>query len=180
MLRIVDGKLLNSREVGTAVANLLMQGTPIDQICEIQGMPSATQIAYLRRADAAFSEAMTIALEAAGLECAMILLKGARDGDINKNQVEAAKWVAERAAPELFMERKEIQTKERDLTDAELMFQLEAAARSDERVKRLLEANNPTIGMNPVKKDLRKFVSRRRETRKIPRAIDVVPEEESK
>ena len=142
MLTLVDGRLLNSREVGNAVAQLLLTGTPIDQICEIDGMPTPTQIAYLRKNDSQFAEALQIAFEGAGIESAFILINGARTGRIGKNQVDAAKWVAERMAPDLFQERKTVTTNElHTATDDELMFQLQAAMRSDERVKRIFADN---------------------------------------
>lgn len=142
MLTLVDGRLLNSREVGNAVAQLLLTGTPIDQICEIDGMPTPTQIAYLRKNDSQFAEALQIAFEGAGIESAFILINGARTGRIGKNQVDAAKWVAERMAPDLFQERKTVTTNElHTATDDELMFQLQAAMRSDERVKRIFTDN---------------------------------------
>jgi hypothetical protein len=138
VLTVVEGKLLNSREVGNAVAQLLLEGMAIDKISGIKGMPTPTQIAYMRKHDPAFAEAMHTAFEGAGIEVAFVLLAGARDGKIGKNQLEAAKWVAERMAPDLFQERKTITNHESVLTDDELMFQLQAAARSDDKVRKLL------------------------------------------
>jgi hypothetical protein len=147
MLTLVDGRLLNSREVGNAVAQLLLTGTPIDQICEIDGMPTPTQIAYLRKNDSQFADALQVAFEGAGIESAFILINGARTGKIGKNQVDAAKWVAERMAPELFQERKTVTTNElHSATDEELIFQLQAAMRSDERVKKLVADNVEVLG----------------------------------
>lgn len=144
-LHVVDGKLMNTREVGNAVGLLLLQGTPIDQICQIEGMPTATQIAYMRRNDPEFGEALMVALEGGGIESALVLMEGARTGKIGKNQLEAAKWVAERLAPDLFQERKTVTHEEHKLTDEELAFQLQAAARSDERVRRLLASNGDLL-----------------------------------
>lgn len=138
MLTVVDGKLLNSMDVGNAVATLLLQGRPIDEICRIPGMPTPVQIAYMRKHDTAFNEALTVAFEGAGIECAFILMQGARDGKIGKMQTDAAMWVAERMAPELFQERKTVINQEQILTDEELRFQLAAAARSDERIRAML------------------------------------------
>jgi len=138
VLTVVDGKLLNSMDVGNAVATLLMQGMPIDEICAIEGMPTPVQIAYMRKYDAAFGEALRTAFEGAGIECAFILMRGARNGRIGKMQTDAAMWVAERMAPELFQERKTVTSQEIILTDDELRFQLAAAARSDERVRAML------------------------------------------
>ncbi len=145
MLRIVDGKLLNTRDVGNAVAKLLLEGMAIDQISAIEGMPTAVQIAFMRKNDAAFAEALTTAFEGAGIESAMVLMQGARTGNIGKNQVEAAKWVAERMAPELFQERKTITNQEIKLSDEELAFQLQAAARTDERVRKILQEQSIDI-----------------------------------
>lgn len=139
MLTVVDGKLLNTRDVANTVASLLMNGMPIDEIAQIEGMPSAVQIAYLRKYDAQFQEALKMAFEGAGIESAFTLMAGARTGKIGKNQLEAAKWVAERMAPDLFQERKTVTNEIVTLTDEELAFQLQAAARSDERVRRLLQ-----------------------------------------
>lgn len=139
VLSVVDGRLMNSREVGNAVALMLLQGHSIDEISAIEGMPTPTQIAYMRRSDVAFAEAMQTAFEGAGIESAFTLISGARTGKIGKNQLEAAKWVAERLAPELFQERKTITNEVVKLSDEELAFQLQAAARSDERVRRILQ-----------------------------------------
>ena len=158
MLTVVDGKLLNTRDVGNAVATMLLNGIPIDQVCDTPGMPTPTQIAWMRRNDPAFSEAMTVAFEGAGIEAAMTLVKGARgvykdrDGnrqglDMSKHQTEAAMWVAERMAPELFQERKTVTTQEITLTDEELAYQLQSAARSDERVRRILQTNDDLQGI---------------------------------
>lgn len=144
-LHVVDGKLMNTREVGNAVGLMLLNGTPLDQICQIEGMPTATQIAYMRRSDSEFAEALMVALEGGGIESALVLMEGARTGKIGKNQLEAAKWVAERLAPDLFQERKTVTHEERVLSDEELAFQLQAAARSDERVRRLLASNGDLL-----------------------------------
>lgn len=140
MLQVVNGKLMNSRDVGNAVAKLLMEGMAVDLISDIEGMPSPTQIAWMRKNDPQFAEGLTIAFEGAGIEAAFVLMKGSRDGAIGKNQVEAAKWVAERMAPDLFQERRTVTTQEIPLTDEELHAQLEAAARTDKRVQAFLEA----------------------------------------
>lgn len=140
MLQVVDGKLMNTRDVGSAVAMLLMEGMAIDLISDIEGMPTPTQIAWMRKNDSDFAEAMAVAFEGAGIEAAFVLAKGARDGQIGKNQVTAAMWVAERMAPDLFQERKLVTTQEITLTDEELAVQLQAAARTDQRVRRFLEA----------------------------------------
>lgn len=145
MLTIVDGQLLNTRDVGNAVAKLLLEGMQIDHICDIEGMPTAGQIAFMRKNDPAFAEALATAFEGAGIESAMVLMKGARTGNIGKNQVEAAKWVAERMAPDLFQERKTITNQEIKLTDEELAFQLQAAMRTDERVRKIVEDHAFTI-----------------------------------
>jgi len=202
-LQVVDGKLMNSREIGNAVAVMLLNGTPIDRICEIEGMPTATQIAYMRKYDGAFAEAMQTAFEGGGIESALVLMKGARDGKIDRNQLEAAKWVAERMAPDLFQERKTITSEERLLTDEELAFQLQAAARSDERVRRLLAGNGQMLDdithvdgtdsraeeqdrltrveeltrNKSAMKQLRKIVARRREKSKSPKIKDITPKE---
>ena len=42
MLTVVDGKLLNTRDVGNAVATMLLNGIPIDQVCDTPGMPTPT------------------------------------------------------------------------------------------------------------------------------------------
>lgn len=139
MLQIVDGKLMNSHQVGNAVAQLLLSGTPIDKICEIEGMPTPTQIAFMRKNDHLFAEALQVAFEGAGIEAAMVLMAGARTGAIGKNQGDAARWVAERMAPDLFQERKTITNQEIKLSDEELAFQLQAAARTDERVRKILQ-----------------------------------------
>ncbi len=144
-------------DVGNAVATLLMQGMPIDEVCDIEGMPTPVQIAYMRKYDAQFGEALRTAFEGAGIECAFILMKGARDGRIGKMQTDAAMWVAERMAPDLFQERKTVTNQEIVLTDDELRFQLAAAARSDERVRQMLadgrildaEIVHPKVGEEP-------------------------------
>jgi len=145
MLTVVNGNLMNSREVGSAVAIMLLQGTAIDKISETPGMPTPVQIAYMRKNDPAFAEAMHTAFEGAGIESAFVLLAGARTGKIGKNQLESAKWVAERMAPDLFQERKTITNHEVSLTDDELRFQLQAAARSDDRVRRTLQESGDLI-----------------------------------
>ena len=172
MLTVVEGRLMNSREVGNAVATLLMKGMALDQICDIEGMPTPTQIAYMRRNDVAFAEAMSVAFEGAGIEAGLVLLKGARTGEVGKNQVDAAKWVAERMAPELFQERKTITQEERGLTDEELMFQLQAAARTDDRVKKLLETRDGQMDIVGKKGVLKRLLSRRREPRGKGRHIN--------
>jgi len=147
MLTIVDGRLMNSREVGNAVAQMLLEGVPIDEICRIDGMPTATQIALMRKTDSQFRDALTVAFEGAGIESAFVLVGGARTGKIGKNQLEAAKWVAERMAPDLFQERKTVTTNElHTASDDELAFQLMAAARADERVRRILTDNAEVLG----------------------------------
>ncbi len=156
MLQVVNGMLMNTRDVGTAVAKLLMEGMAIDRISDIEGMPSPTQIAYLRRSNPEFAEAMAVAFEGVGIEAAFVLVKGAREGgngrdSIGKNQGDAARWVAERMAPDLFQERKTVTTQEITLTDEELHMQLEAAARTDSRVKKLLDDMAVTVDMDPKK-----------------------------
>lgn len=145
MLTVIEGKLLNSREVGNAVATMLLNGTAIDKISDTEGMPTPTQIAWMRKNDPAFAEAMHTAFEGAGIEAAFTLIRGARDGKIGKNQVDSAQWVAERMAPDLFQERKTITNHEVSLSDEELRFQLQAAARSDERVRRILSEDGGNI-----------------------------------
>ena len=152
MLTVVDGKLLNTRDVGNAVATMLLNGIPIDEIVDTPGMPTPTQIAWMRRNDPAFAEAMTMAFEGAGIEAAMTLVQGARAKhkgglDLGKHQTEAAMWVAERMAPDLFQERKTVTTQEITLTDEELAYQLQNAARSDERVRRILQSNEDLQGI---------------------------------
>jgi hypothetical protein len=150
MLQIVNGKLMNSRDVGNAVAKLLMEGMPIDMVSGIEGMPSATQIAWMRKNDPQFAEGLTVAFEGAGIEAAFVLMKGARDGAIGKNQVEAAQWVAERMAPDLFQERRTVTTQEIPLTDEELHAQLEAAARTDIRVKAWMAEQAKELGVEAM------------------------------
>ena len=149
MLTVVEGKLLNSREVGNAVALMLLNGTAIDEISDTPGMPTPTQIAWMRKNDPMFAEAMHTAFEGAGIEAAFTLIKGARDGKIGKNQVDSAMWVAERMAPDLFQERKTITNHEVSLSDDELRFQLQAAARSDERVRRILMEEGDLLDGEP-------------------------------
>ena len=149
MLTVVEGKLMNSREVGNAVALMLLNGTAIDEISHTEGMPTPVQIAWMRKNDPAFAEAMHTAFEGAGIEAAFTLIKGARDGRVGKNQVDAAMWVAERMAPDLFQERKTITNHEAILTDEELRFQLQAAARSDDRVRRILQQEGDLLDAEP-------------------------------
>ena len=201
MLTVVDGKLLNTRDVGNAVATMMLNGIPIDEICDTPGMPTPTQIAWMRRNDPAFAEAMTVAFEGAGIEAAMILVKGSRGPwkdekgnrhglDISKHQVEAAMWVAERMAPDLFQERKTVTTQEIKLTDDELAYQLQAAARSDERVRRILQSNDdiqgiltdteggerePTTKQEKQRSGTKKLFSRRRGTVKSNYANVITP-----
>jgi hypothetical protein len=171
MLTVVEGKLLNSREVGNAVALMLLDGKPIDEISKIAGMPTPTQIAWMRKNDPGFAEAMHTAFEGAGIEAAFTLIQGARTGRIGKTQVDSAQWVAERMAPDLFQERKTITNHEVSLSDDELRFQLQAAARSDERVRRILAETGDILegeanGNHPVavrdtgkiRKQLRRFI----------------------
>ena len=150
MLQVIDGKLMNSRDVGNMVAKLLMEGMAIDRVSDIEGMPSPTQIAWMRKNDPAFAEGLTVAFEGAGIEAAFTLMKGGRDGNIGKNQVEAAKWVAERMAPDLFQERRTVTTQEIPLSDEELHAQLEAAARTDKRVQMFLESQAKEQGIITV------------------------------
>lgn len=184
MLQIVNGKLMNSRDIGNAVAELLLQGTPIDQISQIPGMPTPVQIAYMRRTDAAFADALQTAFEGAGIESAFKLMQGARTGQIGKFQVDAAKWVAERMAPELFQERKTITNEVIKLTDEELAAQLEAAARSDERVRKILDSNNydtgarPPIPAGPMRKTMRELARRKRQTKPPIKVINPDGEQE--
>lgn len=188
MLQVVEGRIMNSRDVGNAVAKLLLEGMPMDQIADIPGMPSAVQIAYLRKTDVAFADALHTAFEGAGIEAAFTLMKGARDGKIGKTQVESAQWVAERMAPDLFQERKTITNQEIKLTDEELAFQLQAAARSDERVMKLLRKSGVTMDgeMSPKEKarksmkEIRRFVGRNKPTprRKEPELKVINPEED--
>lgn len=140
MLQVVNGQIMNSRDVGNAVAKLLLGGMAMDQISALPGMPTPVQIAYLRRSDPQFADAFTTALEGAGIEAAFALMGGFREGSrMNKNQIQAAMWVAERTAPELFQERKTITSQETILSDEELAFQIQAAARSDERVLKMVQ-----------------------------------------
>lgn len=186
MLQVVDGRIMNSRDVGNAVAKLLLEGMAMDQIADIPGMPSAVQIAYLRKTDVAFADALHTAFEGAGIEAAFTLMKGARGGAIGKCQVEAAQWVAERMAPDLFQERKTITNQEIKLTDEELAFQLQAAARSDERVMKLLRESGVTLDgeMSPREKarksmkEIRRFVGRNKPRAKEPEMKIINPEED--
>lgn len=139
MLNVVNGKLVNSRDIAAIIVQHMAEGMSIRDVCEMEGMPSPTQLAIMRRTDPQFAEALAMGLEACGIQAAFTLVGGALSGKIGKNQLDAAKWVAERMAPELFQERKTVtQNLMHELSDEELQFQLQAAMRSDERVRKIV------------------------------------------